>query len=156
VVEIRHNNQVVFQAGAKPAPLLYIHFDVEPVSTDGEGESLSLPSLMGRTVATASISGGVILLTFADGATLRCDPDLEYEAWHVEGGSPESLIVCCPGGELSVWDETPALRYSQLRELDPVTAAALDEMFEQSNLPRPAGFPPPDKKPRRPWRVRKT
>jgi hypothetical protein len=157
VAEIRHDDQVVFEAGTKPAPLLYARVEVTPDCADRGGEPLSLPALIGRSVASASAKGGVLLFVFADGATLRCEPDAEFEAWQVEGGHPLRVILCRAGGELSVWDETPPLPYSQLRERDPATADALDELFQQYKLPRPAGFPPPER--RRgylsPWRKRR-
>jgi hypothetical protein len=116
---------------------------------------MSVAGLVGHVVASASSSGGILSLTFRDGVTLECDPDPQYEAWQVEGGKPHSFIVCCPGGELAVWDDAAPIPYGQLRARDPATAAALDEMFEQSNLPRPSGYPPPDGRPSRPWRLRK-
>jgi hypothetical protein len=147
VVEIRSGTQIVFETGTRPEPGLFVNVESEPVCADGDRGPLHLPSLVGRTVVSASARDGVLLLAFAGGATVRCGPDPHYEAWHVEGGQPHPLIVCCPGGELAVWDETPPIPFAQLRECDPATAAALDEMCEQYNLPRPSGFPPPDKTP---------
>jgi hypothetical protein len=95
-------------------------------------------------VASASISDGVLSLSFTDGATLRCAPSEEYEAWQVVGGF---VVVCYPGGEVVVWDDTPPIPLGQLRERDPATASALDEIIENSSLPRPREFPPQDKKP---------
>lgn len=142
VVEIR-GDQVVFEAGTNPEPLLYARVEVTPECSDRSGKPLSLPELVGRSVASASAKDGVLLFVFGDGATLRCEPDGSYEAWQVEGGRPLRLIVCRAGGELSVWDETPPIPYGQLRERDPATAAALDEIFQQHNMLRPAAFPPP-------------
>jgi hypothetical protein len=146
VAEIRHDNQVVFQAGTDPAPCLFARVEATPDSADRGGAPLSLPDLIGRSVASASAKGGVLLLVFADGATLRCEPSPESEAWQVEGGHPLRLIVCRAGGELSVWDETPPIPYGQLRERDPALAATLDDLFRQYNLPPPVGFPPPERK----------
>ena len=146
VAEIRHDNQVVFEAGTDHAPSLFARVEATPASADRGGAPLSLPDLIGRSVASASAKGGVLLLVFADGATLRCEPGPEYEAWQVEGGHPLRLIVCRAGGELSVWDETPPIPYTQLRERDPALAATLDDLFRQYNLPPPVGFPPPEGK----------
>jgi Family of unknown function (DUF6188) len=146
VVEIRHDDQVAFEAGTKPGPLLYARVEVTPECADRSGEPLSLPDLIGRSVASASAKDGVLLLAFADGATLRCEPHPEFEAWQVEGGHPLRVIVCRPGGELSVWDETPPIPYSQLRECDPATAEALDELLQQYKLPPPAGLPAPGRR----------
>jgi hypothetical protein len=144
VVEIRDGDRIVFEAGAEPEPRLYADVG-SPVFADRDGKTLRMADLMGRTVASGSASSnGVLLLTFTDGATLRCSPNPEYEAWQVVGGKPESLVVCLPGGELAIWDDTPPIPLDRLRERDPTTAAALDEMLERFNLPRPDGFPPPD------------
>jgi hypothetical protein len=144
-VEIR-NNQLVFEAGTNPSPRLSARVEATPDCADRAGAPLSLSDLFGRSVASASAKDGVLLFVFADGATLRCEPDPEYEAWQVEGGHPLRLIVCRAGGELSVWDETPPIPYGQLRERDPAMAAALDEAFQQYKMPRPIGFPPPQRR----------
>ncbi len=146
VREVRDVNRIVFDAGTGPAPRLYADVG-SPLCTDGDGQSLSVADLVGRVLVSASTSGGILLLTFTDGVTLRCDPDPQYEAWQVEGGEPLSVIVCRPGGELTVWDDAALMPYGRLRERDPATAAALDEVFEKSNLPRPGGFPPPHSRP---------
>jgi hypothetical protein len=146
VVEIRQGNQVVFEAGPNPAPRLFARVEANVDCADHAGGPMPLSSLLGRSVASASARDGVLFLVCADGATLRCEPDPDYEAWQVEGGNPYPLIVCRPGGELSVWDETPPIPFGQLRERDPATAAALDNIFEQSNMPRPAAFPPSENK----------
>jgi Family of unknown function (DUF6188) len=145
VVEIR-GDQVVFEAGTKPEPLLYARVEATPDCGDRSGRPLSLPDLVGRSVASASAKDGVLLFVFDDGATLRCEPDRSYEAWQVKGRHPLSLIVCRAGGELSVWDETPPIPYDQLRERDPATAEALDELFRQYKMPPPVAFPPPEKR----------
>jgi hypothetical protein len=152
VVEIR-GDQVVFEAGTNSAQSLFARVEATPDCADRAGEPLSLADLVGRSVASASAKGGVLRLVFADGATLRCEPDPEYEAWQVEGGHPLRLIVCRTRGELSVWDETPPIPYGQLRERAPAWAAAVDEMSKQYNLPLPNGFPPPDKEPSSLWRL---
>jgi hypothetical protein len=152
VVEIR-GDQVVFEAGPNPGPSLFARVEATPDCADRAGGPLSLPDLIGRSVASASAKGGVLLFVFTDGATLRCEPGPEFEAWHVEGGHPLRLVVCRAGRELSVWDETPPIPYPQLREREPSWAAALDEMCKLYNLPRPNGFPPPDKRPSYFWRL---
>jgi hypothetical protein len=141
-VEIRHGNQIVFEAGTNRAPSIFARVEATPHCAGRAGDPLSLEDLVGRSVASASAKDGVLLFVFADGATLRCDPHSDYEAWQVEGGHPLRLIVCPAGGELSVWDETPPIPYAQLRERDPATAGTLDELFRQYNLPPSLGFPP--------------
>ena len=145
VVEVR-GDQVVFEAGTEPAPRLFARVEIAPECADRGGGPLSLPDLVGRSVASASAKDGVLLFVFADGATLRCEPDRSYEAWQVEGGHPLRLIVCRAGGELSVWDETPPTPYGQLRERDAATAEALDKLLQQYHLPPPVGFQPSERK----------
>jgi hypothetical protein len=142
VSEVRDPGRIVFDAGTEPIPRLYADVG-QALCAAADGQPLSLTNLVGHVVASASSRGGVLSLTFRDGVTLRCDPHPEYEAWEVEGGESHSFIVCCPGGELAVWDDAAPVAYGQLRERDPATAAALDELFEQYNLPRPSGYPPP-------------
>jgi hypothetical protein len=101
---------------------------------------MPLSGLVGRTVASVSTTDGVLVLTFQGGPALRCDPSEEFEAWQVVGGKPEFLVVCCPGGEIAVWDErTPTLSLS-----DPAAMQAVEEMLQRFNMPRPSVFPPPD------------
>ena len=145
VVDVR-GDQVVFETGTQPGPRLFARVEIAPECADRSGGPLSLPDLVGRSVASASAKDGVLLFVFADGSTLRCGPDRSYEAWQVEGGHPLRLIVCRAGGELSVWNETPPIPYGQLRERDPATAEALDKLFRQYDLPPPAGFPSPETK----------
>jgi hypothetical protein len=141
VVEVRDGGRIVFGADETSEPRLYA--DVGPSRcADSDGESLPLEALVERTVASVSTTGGVLLLAFTDGATLRCDPSGEYEAWQVAGGKPQFLVVCCPGGELAVWDErTPSIPLSQLLERDPAAASALDDMLKNFDMPRPVGSP---------------
>jgi hypothetical protein len=140
VVEIRDGGRIVFEAGTNPEPRLYADTGTS-VCTDSKARPLPLQSLVGRMVTSASASEGVLSLAFADGATFRCAPSQEYEAWQVVGSF---VVVCCPGGGLIVWDDTPPIPLGQLRERDPAAAAALERMLERFNLPRPTGFPPAD------------
>lgn len=123
VVDVQDASRIVFVADTRPEPRLYADVgDCE--CTDAEGAMLDLSDLTGRTVASATTDGGALTLHFTDGATLRCAPDQNYEAWQVVGGSPQHLVVCMPGGELAVWDKrhvpSPAEAeevVAQLREL---------------------------------------
>jgi len=58
---------------------------------------------------TASRVGpdGTLLLNFAGGASVTVPPDVNYEAWSVNGPG-NALVVCMPGtaGELAVWGRT--------------------------------------------------
>ena len=74
-----------------------------------------IAGMEGKFSAT-STEGGTLVLSFADGSTLRCDPDLGYEAWQVVGGAPQHLVACSPGGELAVWDSSYAVTEDEGRE----------------------------------------
>jgi Family of unknown function (DUF6188) len=140
VVDVRETERLVF-AYARPEADLYA--DLGPSVTLGpQGEVLPMSDLVGRTVAATSTAGGSLRLTFTDGSTVRCDPSDEYEAWEVSGGKPYFLVVCTPGGGVAVFDERDSIDLDQLSDRDPDAAAALDQMLEQFDMPRPTGFPP--------------
>jgi hypothetical protein len=101
VVEVRHGERLVFDADTDPEPRLYADVG-NAVCLDEHGQRVSVIDLAGRTVAGASTEGGALQITFTDGTTLRSVPDPDIEAWQVVGGSPQSLVVCLPGGELAV------------------------------------------------------
>lgn len=103
VVEVRDDDRIVFEAGNEPEPSLYADVG-RVVCLDPDGKPLALPELVGRAISQASTTDGTLLVTFTDGATLRTPPDPNHEAWQVVGGTPHSLVVCLPGGELAVWD----------------------------------------------------
>lgn len=48
----------------------------------------------------------MLVLSFADGSSLRCAPHPKWEAWEVAGGSPTGIVVCTPGGDLAVFDSS--------------------------------------------------
>ena len=60
-------------------------------------------ALLHRTVTAASVSeAGVLTIAFSDQTQLRVHPHCQWEARTLNG--PEGqLIVCGPGGNLSVW-----------------------------------------------------
>lgn len=63
-----------------------------------------LTRLVGQQLAAANIAEtGTLTVGFESGLSVVVDPDPHYEAWTVTG--PNGLIiVCLPGGQLSVWD----------------------------------------------------
>jgi Family of unknown function (DUF6188) len=105
VSEVRDTSRIVFVDGGGDVPSLYADVG-ECVCSNVNGEPLAVPHLAGRTVSATSTEAGTLGISFADGATLRCDPDENYEAWEVVGGDPQYLVVCMPGGELAVWDSS--------------------------------------------------
>src|ERR1700675_837199 len=120
VDEIRYsapgNLRIVFDAGDRGEPALYadvgtcayvdatgVRHAVVPEDPSTVGPVLSS---VGQRVDASSTSGGTLDLSFTDDGCLRCEPHDEYEAWQVVGGFPQHFVVCVPGGELAVWDDT--------------------------------------------------
>jgi hypothetical protein len=120
VREIRYstpgNLRIVFDVGDVVEPALYADVgnctyvdasgaahDITPEDPSTVGPVLAS---VGQLLATVSTSGGTLEFRFSIGGYLRCESAEEYEAWQVVGGSPQHLVVCLPGGELAVWDNT--------------------------------------------------
>ena len=107
--------RIIFDLGDKPEPALYA--DVGTCTyEDGNGVARVLVSMVRSVVSGTSTEGGTLLLSFAGGSLLRCEPDPRYEAWQVVGGSPQYLVVCKPGGELAVWDSSHVPTKSEAEE----------------------------------------
>ena len=69
-----------------------------------------------KVVNAASDDLAALDVRLSDGSSLRCEPDEQYEAWEVVGGSPKCLVVCVGPGELAVWDtRTPAVKLEPRR-----------------------------------------
>src|SRR5436190_21593559 len=142
VLEIREDYRIVFKASAEPEPRLYVDVAGPCDCVDAEGERLALSDLIGRTVASTSTTSGVLMLVFADGASLRCQPSDDVEAWQVVGGTPAHLVVCTPGGGVSVFGSPNVFPLSEFRERAPGLAAKLDELLETFGMPPPDGYTP--------------
>jgi hypothetical protein len=97
--------RIVFELGDKPEPALYTDVGIYTYE-DKNGVDRVIASMVGNLVSDASTLDGTLVLSFDDGSVLRCEPDQQYEAWQVVGGSPQYLVVCLPGGELAVWDSS--------------------------------------------------
>jgi len=97
--------RIIFELGERPEPALYADVGASTYE-DRHGNSRVLSSMRSSIVADTSTAGGTLVLSFADGSLLRCEPHPNYEAWHVVGGTPQHLVVCMPGGELVVWDSS--------------------------------------------------
>jgi hypothetical protein len=109
VVEVQPDGdggaRIIFERSDEPEPALYA--DIGPSSyVDENHGARPLSDMVGSVVSDTSTDGGVLVLSFEDGRTLRCEPDVEFEAWQVVGGTPQNLVVCSPGGELAVWDSS--------------------------------------------------
>ena len=120
VVEVRlepaGGARIVFEVGDKPAPALYA--DVGPSTYEDEsGSPHPLSEMVGAIVSNTSTEDGTLLLAFADGRRLRCEPHPRYEAWEVVGGTPQYPVVCSPGGELAVWDSTHVPSAAEAQEI---------------------------------------
>jgi hypothetical protein len=63
-------------------------------------------SLFNTKVSSATIrKSGELTVEFEEGRTLMVDPDPSFEAWQV-GCSLGFLLVCAPGGRVSLFQET--------------------------------------------------
>jgi hypothetical protein len=73
----------------------------------GEPKSLSpVLGLFNAEVAAISIQrSGHLKIRFGDGLSLTVDPDEKYEAWQIGCPSIGILLVCCPGGDVSIFKE---------------------------------------------------
>jgi hypothetical protein len=70
---------------------------------DAGASALPPTHLLERRVARAEIAvDGTLTVHFVDGTVLRCDAQLEYEAWQINGPNG-LLIVALPGGEFAFW-----------------------------------------------------
>jgi uncharacterized protein DUF6188 len=66
-----------------------------------------MQALVGRTVSESSVGGtGTLSIAFDDGSRVLVEPDSDYEAWNASGPNG-LLVVCMPGGELTVFRGNP-------------------------------------------------
>lgn len=110
------NLRLVLDIGDGVEPALYadlghsLLFDFEERvhEIDPEDPTTVGPVLwvVGKEIQGVNAEGGALSLVFSDGSRVRCEPQEDYEAWQVVGGSPQHLVVCMPGGELAVWERT--------------------------------------------------
>jgi hypothetical protein len=66
-----------------------------------QGLALTLPLLNQEVDAAVVTEGGALSLTFG-ATTIRCEALESYEAWNWSGERGE-LVVCTPGGSLSIF-----------------------------------------------------
>ena len=75
-------------------------YELDPDGRSGLGPLLALYP---DELVTARVDpDSALRLSFASGAELVVPPSDEYEAWEVNGPG-NRVVVCQPGGELSVW-----------------------------------------------------
>jgi hypothetical protein len=68
---------------------------------DDLGPSLTL---IGKTVECARAhKSGTLEIQFTDSTIMRVEPDKDYEAWQLAAETSGLLVVCGPGGALSIW-----------------------------------------------------
>lgn len=70
----------------------------------GTGVALApVLNLFGQSVAAVNVQGlGTLSIDFQDGASLRIDPDPQFESWHLVGTGVHGVTVG-PGGE-EAWE----------------------------------------------------
>jgi hypothetical protein len=107
--------RIVFDVREEPEPALYA--DVGPCAFERSGVPLALSEMVGAVVSATSTEGGTLQLWFGDGRTMRCEPNPSIEAWEVVGGFPQALVVCCPGGELAIFDSTHVPSEAEAQEV---------------------------------------
>jgi hypothetical protein len=124
IEEVRYGEglRIVFELGERVEPALYADVgrftftdsggEKHCIDTDDPASVGAALSIVGQRVVKAGSDDLAALdVRLSDGSVLRCEPDEQFEAWQVVGGSPEHLVVCVGPGELAVWDSrTPAVR----------------------------------------------
>jgi hypothetical protein len=86
------------------------------------------------------LKAGTLRLSFDDASSLVCEPHPRFEAWQVVGGHPQALVVCDPGGSLSIIDSTRVLTPDEVaesvRRLNELTGwnVELDEVTEDGRV----------------------
>ena len=110
--------RLVFDPGVSAEPALYANIEQPFVLVDSDGTWDSavdwtgavghLASAVGQEVVAAEIAvSGALDIGFEEVSSFRCNPHPDYEAWQVVGGSPQTLVVCVPGGgEPTVFDSS--------------------------------------------------
>ena len=71
-------------------------------------EHIGSGAILVAALHTATVEGvdvdseGALRLTFADGRSIRAEPDPAFESWsYVDGHN--GRVICMPGGGLAVW-----------------------------------------------------
>ena len=80
---------------------------VEVSITPSESSSLApiLPFFNAKVIGVVIQKTGQLKLRFGDGHILEVDPDDSYEAWQLGCPSIGSMLVCSPGGKVSIFRE---------------------------------------------------
>jgi Family of unknown function (DUF6188) len=80
-----------------------IQSPISPENDSADSTTERLQPLASETVTSAvAHDNGILVLTFANAATLQVEPDAQYEAWTF-AGPKGAKVVCMPGGELAIW-----------------------------------------------------
>lgn len=91
-IHIEHNTLDLARAGE---PATSHQWDEDVVAT-------SLLSTLEQKLTHVDVTGGYLSLAFDNDLRLRVEPDQHYESWQISSAN-NLLIVCMPGGDLSVW-----------------------------------------------------
>jgi hypothetical protein len=81
---------------ARPGQAATIH------ASDGDAVATALLSVLNQRATQITISHGQLSFSFETGLTLKADHDQHYESWQISSDDG-LLIVCTPGGDLTVW-----------------------------------------------------
>jgi hypothetical protein len=76
-----------------------------------DAAAAALLSVLNRRASQIAVTGGQLAISFETGLTLRVDPDQCYESWQISSDDG-LLIICTPGGDLTIWYPPSGLRYA--------------------------------------------
>jgi hypothetical protein len=62
----------------------------------------SLLSALNHKITRIDLTDGYLSVDFDNDLRLRVEPDEHYESWQISSDD-DLLIVCTPGGELTIW-----------------------------------------------------
>lgn len=71
-------------------------------ASDSDAVATALLSVLNQRATEITLTGGQLIISFETGLTLKADPDQHYESWQISSDDG-LLIVCTPGGHLTIW-----------------------------------------------------
>ncbi|HEY1573854.1 MAG TPA: DUF6188 family protein [Pseudonocardiaceae bacterium] len=86
-------------------PTIRISRNNQPATThdlNAPAVATALLGCLGETLSNVTVTDGHLALTFANGFAMAVDPDDHYESWQINSDDG-LLVVCTPGGDLSIW-----------------------------------------------------
>ena len=91
-VAIEHPTLELAQASGSP----------ETRESNDEVVATSLLGAVGKALTRIDVTGGHLSMAFEHGLQVHVEPDRQYESWQINS-EDHLLIVCAPGGELTMW-----------------------------------------------------